>query len=85
MGNLTELEWKQYACLLGSKQMPPIASHFSRKKLKYRQRLAKRKELGDMAMNAMAFNVPMQEELMKSPMAQFIIFSANDFGYSGSA
>ena len=36
-------EMKQYACLLSSKQIPLAASHLSQKKLKYRQRLAKRK------------------------------------------
>ena len=67
MDNLTDVERKQCACSLSSKQMPSAASHLSRKKLKYRQRLTKRKKLGDMEMNAMASNVPSVEELMKRP------------------
>ena len=47
--------------------------------------MAKKKELGDMSMNSMSFAVPSMEELMKSPLANFITFSANDFGYGGSA
>ena len=64
--------------------MPPIASHFSRKKLKHRQSLAKRKEFWDIAMNAMALVVSSVEDLMKSPLTILITFSSNDCGYSGS-
>ena len=35
-------------------------------------------------MNAMAFDVPSVEELMRNLQAKFIISSANYFGYSGS-
>ena len=33
----------------------------------------------------MSFDVPSVEELMKSPLGKFITFSANNFGYNGSA
>ena len=81
MDNLTDFERKQYASSLGSKQMLPTASHFPRKKLKYRQRLAVRKELGDMAMSTMAFDVPSVEKLMKRPLATFIAITENDYGF----
>ena len=38
-----------------------------------------------MSMNSMSLDVPSEEELMKSPLAKFITFSANDCGQSGSA
>ena len=53
--------------------------------MKYRQQLAKKKELGDMSMSSMSFNVPSVEEHMKSLSVKFITFSANDCGYSKSA
>ena len=56
----------------------------SRKNLKYIQSLTKRKEFGDMSMNAIAFDIPSVKELMKSPFATFISLSANDCGYDGS-
>ena len=37
-----------------------------------------------MSMNFTSFDFPSLEELKKSPLAQFITFSANDCGYSGS-
>ena len=37
-----------------------------------------------MSMNTISFYVQSVEELMKSPFAKFITFSANDCGYSGS-
>ena len=36
-------------------------------------------------MNSMSFDVPSVVECMKRPLAKFIIFSAKDCGYSGSA
>ena len=71
--NLTYLEWIQYAYSISSKQMPPTASHLSRKNLKYSQWLAKKKELGDMSMNSVSFDVASVEELMKSPLAKFTV------------
>ena len=46
---------------------------------------AKKNALGEMSMNSMSFDVPSVEELMKSPLAKFITFFANDFSYIGSA
>ena len=64
--------------------MPPTASYFSRKKLKCRQRLVQRNELVDMSMNAMTFNAPSVDEIMKSPLVKIITFSANDFCFRGN-
>ena len=45
--------------------------------------MAQRNKLGDM-MNAMAFDVPSAEKLMKRPLAKVITFPANVCGYNGS-
>ena len=66
MDYLTDFERKQNACSLHSTKMPQTSSHLSRKRLTCRQKLAKKKKLGDMAMNDMAFDVPLVEELMKA-------------------
>ena len=81
MDNLTYLERSQYACSVSSKEIPPTASCLYRKNLKYRQQLTKKKELGDMSMNSLSFDISSVKELMKSPLAKFIAFSANDCGY----
>ena len=81
---LSKAERKQYACTLGKKSVPPSACRLSRKKMKNRQRLARRREIGDMMLNMMNMDVPTVEELMASPLAKFIHLAANDCGYSGS-
>ena len=63
--------------------MPPLASYLSGEKMKYKQKLAQRKKWCDMVMNTRAFVIPSVKELLKSPLAIFITFSANDCGYSG--
>ena len=63
-------------------QMHSTALHFFRKILKNQQCLARRDDLGEMAKNAMEFDVPSVEELIKSPLAKITAFSANIFGYS---
>ena len=60
MANLTDLERKQYHCLLSLKKMPPTSLSL------YRQCFARIKEMGDLAMNAIEFHVPSMEELMKN-------------------
>jgi len=84
VSELTAAERKQYALSLGTKSVPPAASRLSRKKLKYRQRLAQRKEMGDMMLNIMPMDVPTVEELLASPLAKFIHLASNDCGYNGS-
>jgi hypothetical protein len=96
--NMTEHEKSQlskeikqmHACSLSAKP-PPIASRLSRKKLKYRQRLARRKEIGDMMLQMQSFGdtqnsedgVPTVEEILNSPIAKFIHFAAQESGYEG--
>ena len=82
--SLSAAEKKQFACTLGTKSVPPLASRMSRKRMKYKQRMARRKEIGDMALNTMEMNVPTVEALMNSPLAKFIHLAANDCGYRGS-
>ena len=84
MDNLTDLERKQYACSIGSKQMPLTALHLSGINLKNRQRLDKMEELGDLSMNIMTFHVPTLEDFMNSPLAKLITFSVNDCSHCGS-
>lgn len=65
-----------FACSLDSKQMPLTALHLSRMKLKCRQCLARRKELGDMVKNTMTFDFSSVEKLTKSHLAK-LVTSAN--------
>ena len=65
--------------------MLPTASCLSRMNLSFKQRLAKKQELGGMSMNFISFDVPLVKELMKSPLTTFITFSVNDCGSSGNA
>ena len=62
--------------------MLPTATLFSRNKLKHRLRLAKRKDLGDIAMNATAYDVLSIEEVMKHLLVKFITIPANNYGNS---
>ena len=47
-----------------------------------RTRFIKRKELGDMKMNAMAFDVPLVESFIKSPLDKLVTIAANNCAYS---
>jgi hypothetical protein len=73
-----------YALTLGKKQPPARVSRVSRKKIKYRQRMAYQREMGDMTLQTMQMDVPSVEELMNSPLSKFIHLAANDCGYLGS-
>ena len=46
------LDKVQFACTLGTKQVPPLVAKISRKRLKYKQRKQKLQEDGDMMLNA---------------------------------
>ena len=46
-------EKEQFTCTLGTKSVPPLASCMPRNKMKRRQRMARRKDIGDMALNTM--------------------------------
>jgi len=74
----------QYGLTFGAKQVPPRASTLSKKKRKYRQRMALLREKGDADLQNMPFDIPSVDELMKSPLAKFIHLAANDCGYRGS-
>ena len=84
MDYLIVFEREGYACSLGSEQLLPTTSCMPLKKLKCRQKLAKRKEVGDMSISVMAIDVSSVEEYIKRPLAKFKTFSENDFGYNGS-
>ena len=62
--------------------MPLTASHLFQPNLKYKQHLAKKKELVDMPMDYMSFDIPSLEELMTSHLAELMIISTNYCGYS---
>ena len=80
---LSSSEQKKFSCTFGPKTVPAMASSLMRKKLKHRQKLAKRKEMGDMMLNSMSLG-PTVEDLMSSPLAKFIHLAANDCGYNGT-
>ena len=46
--SLSAAEKEQFAYTLGTKSVTPLASRMSRKKMKRRQRMARRKEIADM-------------------------------------
>ena len=46
--------------------------------------MARRKEIGDMALNTMEMNASTVAELMSSPLAKFIHLAAKNCGYRGS-
>ena len=91
------LDKVQFACTLGTKQVPPLVAKMSRKRLKYKQRKRKLQEDGDMMLNAQNWgdmllqskttsetqDLPSIDEFMKTPLSKFITFAANDCGYSG--
>ena len=76
-----------YYCSLGDRQIPANVrrANLSSKKVKYRQRLAKRRDIGDKMLLAMDDNeVPTVEQLLACPISRFIQFAAKDCGYEGS-
>ena len=85
--NMSMKDKQVYAASLCAKA-PPKACRLSRKKLKHRQRMAKRREIGDSMLNAMHFGTESKnitvDELMNSHLAKFIELAANDCGYAGS-
>ena len=82
--SLSAAEKEKFACTLGTKSVPPLASRMSRKKMKRRQHMARCKEVGEIALNAMEMNVPTVAELINSPLPKFIHLAANNCGYCGS-
>ena len=78
---------KGYYCSLGDRQVPANVrrANLSSKKVRYRQRLAKQRDIGDKMLLAMDDNeVPTVEQLLACPISRFIQFAANDCGYEGS-
>ena len=73
-----------YKCHLGEKQIPPSVRRVSSKRLRYRKRMALRRQQGDELMLRAEVEVPTVEALMASPLSKFIHFAANDCGYSGT-
>ena len=67
---LSAAKKEQFTCTLGTNSVPPLASRMSHKKMKRRQRMARRKEIGDIALNTMEMNVPIVAEPMSSPLAK---------------
>ena len=64
---------------------PPGVRRLSAKRIRYRKRLAARRQVGDeMLARAEMEEVPTVETLMASPLSKFIHFAANDCGYSGT-
>ena len=56
----------------------------SSKRLRYRKRMALRRQQGDELMLRAEVEVPTVEALMASPLSKVIHFAANDCGYSGT-
>jgi hypothetical protein len=52
--------------------------------MKYRQRMALLRNLGDKDLQEMEMDIPSVEVLLASPLAKFIHLAANNCGYSGS-
>ena len=77
---------KHFASLCA--QMPARACRLSRKKRKYRQRMAHLRTEGDKYLNEMRFddeeNPITVNTLLNSPLAKFIHLAANDCGYKGT-
>ena len=69
-------------------QKPIKACRLSRKKRKYRQRMAHRRAEGDKYLNKMRFddkeNPITVDTILNSPLAKFIHLAANDCGYKGT-
>ena len=64
-------------------QVPPAVRRLSSERLRYRERLAPRRQVGDeMLGRAEMEEVPFVETLMTSPLSRFIHFAANDCVYS---
>ena len=65
--------------------VPPGVRRLSAKQIRYRKRLAARRQVGDeMLARAEMEEVPTVETLMASPLSKFIHFAANDCGYTGT-
>ena len=76
-----------YYCSNGSQQVPSgIKEPFlCKKKLKHRQRMAKRRNEGDQMLLSMEDKeIPTVEQLLACPLSRFIHFVANNCGYAGS-
>ncbi len=65
-------------------QVPPMACRLSRKKMKYRQRMARHAEVGDQLLLSLEDSPESLEELFGGPLAQFIKLSAADSGLDPS-
>jgi hypothetical protein len=65
-------------------QVPPMACHLSRKKMKYWQCMAWRAEVGDQFLLSLEDHPESLEELVCGPLAQFIKLSAVDSGLDPS-
>ena len=86
--NKARLSTKQklwYACTIMANP-PPMALKLSRKRSKYRQRLAYQREFGDMLLHTSKLDdqVPTIQDITKSPLSKFITFAANDCNYNGT-
>lgn len=77
-------EKKKYAVTLGPHSPPPMARRLARKRLSYVQRKRRLQQYGDMLLCALPDTVPTVEELLASPLSQFIHLAANDCGYNGT-
>jgi hypothetical protein len=65
-------------------QVPPMACHLSRKKVKYWQRMARHAEVGDQFLLSLEDSPESLEEPFGGPVAQFIKLSAADSGLDPS-
>ena len=85
--NMAVKDKEVYVVSLYAKK-PPKACRLSRKELKHRQCMEKRREIGDSMLNAMHFGTESKDitvdELMNSHLAKFIELAANDCGYARS-
>ena len=70
--------------LFARTQVPPAVRRMSSKRLRYRKRLALRRQVGDEILGQAEMEwVPYVETLMASLLSRFIHFAANDCGYLG--
>ena len=82
---INNLPKPKYNLSLGAKQIPVPVRRASRKKTKYRQKMARRREEGDRMLNVSELDLPTVEDIMNCPLSKFIHFAANDCGYTGTS
>ena len=75
----------KFALTLSKQRQPPSSVRLSRKKKAYKARLLKKKlQNANEHFGGMEWEVPSVDALLRSDLARFVHFAANDCGYNGT-